>query len=167
VCGDPEATRHYEDVLTVVHWDTLPVRSAEKYQRLQRAPILGVIQELPGQASARLNKEIQVIVLILCPRNHYEWMALQEGPEANGGYPEDDILARSQSKWLLQVYAEPDRTMFVCDMGSCTAITEDAILADHDNTLGDEYEQKQSSRDIQVRTGERLVGGQVSLYRVR
>jgi hypothetical protein len=48
------------------------------------------------------------------------------------------------------------------DVGSRTAIPEEAILVDDDTALDDAHEQKQPCRDVQVAAGKGLVGWQVS-----
>jgi hypothetical protein len=69
-----------------------------------------------------------VILWLPCPRNHHEWVTWQERPEADRRNPEIDVLPSFDVKWLLKLYAEPDRTIYVRDVGSRTAIPEEAIL---------------------------------------
>ena len=142
---DPEATSYQENVLTVVHGDTLPVRSTEQHQVVRGVSIRCMKQEFSSQTSARLDEEIQMILRLLCPRDHHEWVTLQEGPEADGRYPEVNVLPSFDVKWLLTLYAEPDRTIFVRDVGSRTAISEEAILVDDNTALDGAHEQKHSS----------------------
>jgi hypothetical protein len=101
-----------------------------------------------------------VILWLLCPRNHHEWVSLQERPEADGRNPDIDVPSLDV-KSLLTLYAEPDRTIYVRDVGSRTAIPEEAILVDDDTALDDAHEQKQPRRDVQVAAGKGLVGWQV------
>ena len=103
-----------------------------------------------------------MILRLLSPRNHREWVTLQERPEADGRNPEIDVLPSFDVNWLLKLYAEPDRTIYVRDVGSCTAIPEEAILVDDDTALDDTHEQKQARRDVQVAARKGLVGWQVS-----
>jgi hypothetical protein len=42
MCCDSEATSHYKDVLTVVHGNTLPVRSAKQHPGIYGVPALGM-----------------------------------------------------------------------------------------------------------------------------
>src|SRR5256885_1409585 len=87
---DPEATSYHENVL--VHGDTLPVRSTEQHQVVRGVSIRCMKQEFSSQTSVRLDEEIQMILRLLCPRDHHEWVTLQEGPEADGRYPEVNVL---------------------------------------------------------------------------
>lgn len=103
-----------------------------------------------------------MILRLLCSRDHHKWVTLQKGPEADERYSEIDVLLSFDVKWLLTLYAEPDRTMFVRDMGSHTARPEEAILIDDDTALNDAHDQKQPSWDVQVTAGKGLVGWQVS-----
>jgi hypothetical protein len=111
-------------------------------------PILRMVQEFSGQAPSRLDKEIQMILRLLRPRDHYEWMTLQEGPEADGRYPKVDGLSGFDVKWFLQLYADPDRAIFVSNTGSCTTVTEDTVFADDHIRLGNAHKQKQPCRDV-------------------
>ena len=91
-------------------------------------------------------------------------MTLQEGPEADGRhpYPKVDGLPRFDIKWLLELYTDPDRAIFVGYMGSCTTVTEETASADDYKPLGNAHKQKQPCRDVEVHAGEGLLGGQVS-----
>jgi hypothetical protein len=57
-------------------------------------------------------------------------VTLQERLEADGRNQEIDVLPSFDVKWLLKLYAEPDRTIYVRDVGLRTAILEEAILVD-------------------------------------
>jgi hypothetical protein len=81
-----------------------------------------------------------VILRLLCPRNHHEWVTLQERPEADRRNLEIDVLPSFDVKWLLKLYVEPDHTIDVRDVGSRMAIPEEAILVDDDTALDDTYE---------------------------
>jgi hypothetical protein len=79
---------------------------------------------LPGIAA--VNELLQIWQMCCNPevasyrtRDHHEWMALQEGPEADGRppHPEVDGLPGFDVKWLLKLDADPDRAMFVCNEG--------------------------------------------------
>ena len=59
------------------------MRSTKQYERVSRTLILAMVEELSSQASARLNKEIEGILLPVGPRSHHEQMSLDDGPEAN------------------------------------------------------------------------------------
>ena len=103
-----------------------------------------------------------MILRLLCPRDHHEWMTLQEGPEADRRYPKVDGLPGFDVEWLLKLYAHPDSAIFLGNMGSRTTITEDAVLVDDHIPLANAHEQKQPCRDVEVHVGEGFLGGQVS-----
>ena len=105
-----------------------------------------------------------MILRLLCPRDHHERMTLQEGPEADGRHPHPqvDSLPGFNVKWLLKLDADPDRAIFVGNMGPRASVTEDTVLADDHIALGKAHEQKQPCRDVQVDAGEGLLEGQVS-----
>ncbi len=63
--GDPETASDHEDILTAVHADTLPVRSAEQHRGMDRLPAPGMVQELSSHSSTRLDKEIQEILWLV------------------------------------------------------------------------------------------------------
>ena len=91
-------------------------------------------------------------------------MTLQEGPEADGRhpYPKVDGLPGFDVKWLLKLYADPDRAIFVGNMGSRTLVTDDAVSVDDHIPLGNAHEKKQPYGDIEVHAGRGFLGGQVS-----
>jgi hypothetical protein len=64
---DSEATSYYKDVLTVVHRNALLVRSTE-----HGMSTLGMVQEVSGQAPSRLDKEIQMNLWLLRPRDDHK-----------------------------------------------------------------------------------------------
>jgi hypothetical protein len=142
VCCDPEATSYYEDVLAVVHRNTLSVRSIEQYPGVHVMPALGIVQEVSGQASPRLDEEIQVILRLLGLRDDYEWVTLLEGPEANGRhpYPQVDSLPGFNVKSLLKRDADPDRAIFVGNVGPRATVTEDTVSADDHRPLSNAHE---------------------------
>ncbi len=104
-----------------------------------------------------------MILRLLCPRDYHERVTLQEGPEADGRHPhlKVDGLPGFDVKWLLKLYADPDRAIFVGDIGLRTTVTEDTVSADNHIPLSKAHEQKQPCRDVEVRTGEGFLGGQV------
>ena len=110
---------------------------------MQSAPILSITQKLSSQTSARLDKEIQVILWLLCPRDHHEWVALQEGPDAGGRHPDIDVLPSFHLKRLPTLNLEPDRTIYVRDVGLPTARPEETILVEDGTALDNAHEQKQ------------------------
>ena len=55
---DPEGTSCYENVLTVVYGDTIPLRSSKQYPGVHDVSSLGTVQEFSGQASSMLDEEI-------------------------------------------------------------------------------------------------------------
>ena len=67
MCCDSEATSYHKDVLTVVHGNALPVRSTKQHQRIHGMPALRMVQEVSGQASLRLDEEIQMFLRLLRP----------------------------------------------------------------------------------------------------
>lgn len=77
-------------------------------------------------------------------------MTLQEGPETDGRHPHPkvDSLSSFDLKWFLKLDADPDRAIFVGNVGSRATITEDTVSADDHITLGNAYEQKQLCRDV-------------------
>ena len=91
-------------------------------------------------------------------------MTLQEGPEADGRHPHPKVdgLPGFDIKWLLKLYADPDRAIFVGNMGSRTTVTEDTVLADDNIPLSNAHEQKQPCQNVYVHAGEGFLGGQVS-----
>jgi len=142
MCCDSEATSYHKDILTVVHGNTLPVRSTEQHQGVHSMLILRMVQEFSGQAPSRLDEEIQMILRLLRPRDHHEWMTLQEGLEADGRYPKVNSLSSFDVKWFLKLYADPDRAIFVSNIGSCITVTEDTVLADDYIRLDNAHKQK-------------------------
>jgi hypothetical protein len=86
-----------------------------------------------------------MILRLLCPRDHYKWMTLQEGLEVDGRHPylKVDSLPGFNIKWLLKLYTDPDRAIFVGNIGSCTTVTEDTVSADDYIPLGNVYKKKQ------------------------
>jgi hypothetical protein len=164
MCCDSEATSYHKDVLTVVHGNALPVRSTEQHPGVHGMPTLGMVQEISGQASPRLDEEIQMILRFLCPRDDHKRVTLQEGPEADGRHPHPKVdgLPSFHVKWLLNLDADPDYAIFVGNVGSRATVTEDTVSADDHIPLSNAYEQKQPGRDVQVHAGEGLLGGQVS-----
>lgn len=75
-------------------------------------------------------------------------MALQKGPEANRWYPKIDRLPGFDFQRLLRVYADSNCAMFVGNMGTGTAVTKDAVLANNYIPLRNVHERKQASGDI-------------------
>jgi hypothetical protein len=102
-----------------------------------------------------------MILCFLCPRDHHKWMTLQ-GPEADGRHPHPkvDSLPGFDIKWLWKLYADPDRAIFVSNIGLRTTVTKNTVSADDHVPLGNAHEQKQPCRDIKVHAGEGFLGGQ-------
>jgi hypothetical protein len=69
-------------------------------------------------------------------------MTLQEGPEADGRYlhPKVDCLPIFDVKWLLKLYPNPCRAIFMGNIGSRTRVTEDIISADDHILLSNAHE---------------------------
>ena len=63
--------------------------------------------------------------------------------EANGRYPKVNSLSGFNIKWFLKLYMDPNRAIFVSNIGSCITITEDTVLADNYIRLDNTYKQKQ------------------------
>ncbi len=83
-------------------------------------------------------------------------MTLQDGPEADARHPHpkvDDLPSFDVTR-LLKMYVDPDRTIFVDNVGSRTTVTEDTGFTDDNVILGNEHEQKQPCRVVQVKAGE-------------
>ena len=55
-------------------------------------------------------------------------MALQEGPEADGRHPKVDGLPGFDFEFLLKLYTDPDRAMFLGNMGSRTTVYVYTVL---------------------------------------
>jgi hypothetical protein len=68
-------------------------------------------------------------------------MTLQKGPETDGRHPhlEVDGLPGFDVKWLLKLDTDPDRAIFVGNVGSRATVTEDTVSADDHITLGNAY----------------------------
>ena len=64
------------------------------------------------------------------------------------------------------MYIDPERAIFVSNIGSRTTETKDTVLADDHIPLSNVYKQKQPCRDIKVHVGEGFLGGQMSPDRV-
>jgi hypothetical protein len=73
---DSEATSYYKDILTVVYRNALLVRSTEQYPGVHGMSTLGIVQEVSGQAPLRLDKEIQMILWLLCLQDDHKWVTL-------------------------------------------------------------------------------------------
>jgi hypothetical protein len=93
-------------------------------------------------------------------------MALQEGPEADGRHPKINGLPGFDCEFLLKLYTDPDRAMFLGNIGSRTTVTEDTILVDNFVPLGNVHKQKQPCRNLQVHAREGFLRGQVSPNRI-
>lgn len=91
-------------------------------------------------------------------------MSLQERPEADGRHPHPKVdgLPGFDIKWLVKLYADPDRARFMGNMGSRATVTEDTVSADDHIPLGNAHEKEQPRRDVEVHAGEGFLGGQVS-----
>lgn len=83
-----------------------------------------------------------MVLRFLCPRNHHKWMTLQKGPEADRRHPHPKVdgLPGIDVEWLLELYADPDRAIFVSDSGSRTTVTEYTISADDQIPLSNAHE---------------------------
>jgi hypothetical protein len=67
-------------------------------------------------------------------------VTLQEGPEADRRDPKIDGLPSFDVKWLLKLYADPDRAILVGNLGSRTTVAEDTVLADDHVALSNAHE---------------------------
>jgi hypothetical protein len=74
--------------------------------------------------SQKWTEEINVIPWLVCPRDHYERMALQERSKANRRYPKIDGLSSFDFEWFLKLYTDTDRTLLVGNTSPCTAIAK-------------------------------------------
>jgi hypothetical protein len=79
-----------------------------------------------------------MILRLLCPRDYHGWMALQEGPEADGRHlhPDVDGLPGFDVKWLLKLDVNPGCAIFVGKVGSRATVAEDTVSADDHIALG-------------------------------
>lgn len=128
VRGDTEAARHHQDRLVLVHGNTCSMRPAKHDETIHGTTFLSMMQQLSGDPSLRLDKKIDSVLLPWRPGDHHERMTLGEGPEADKGHPQVDMLSIVNLQRLLKVHADLDRTIVVRDGGSRKAVAEDTIL---------------------------------------
>ena len=112
----------HKHVFVAAHRRTKPMGTTEQYQaRIRGAsfPIgLGVAHKFSGQASTRLHEELQSVMPPVHPGCHHERMALQEGPEADRGNPEADILSGFDLERFRKTDTNFDGAMGVGNKGS-------------------------------------------------
>jgi hypothetical protein len=85
-----------------------------------------------------------MILRLLYPRDHHEWMTLQERPEADERHPHPEVnsLPGFDVKWLLKLDTDLDRVISLGNMGPRASITKDIVSADDHIALSNVHEQK-------------------------
>lgn len=77
---DPEPVGDHQNIFVVAHRRALSMGTTEQHRARNFGPAvpigLGVTQKLSGKPLARLNEELQGVLLPIRPRRDYERMAL-------------------------------------------------------------------------------------------
>ena len=137
----PKPSADQENALVFPHWGTDSMRSTEQHPAGAEcaAPFAGlsVIQELPGQSSARFHKQFQLVLLLVRPGRHHERMTLQKGREAYGRNPQVDVLSGFDLQRPGKCNLNLDRAFGVSDESSGTTVAEVPIPPQDANALDD------------------------------
>ena len=142
VRGDTEAARYHQDRLVLVHGNTCSMGPAKHDETIHGTTFLSTMQQLLGDPSLRLDKKVDGVLLPWRPGDHHERMTLGEGPEADEGHPQGDVLSIVNLQRLLEVHADLDRTIVMRDGGSRKAVAEDAVPVDDAAALYQEHQRE-------------------------
>jgi len=84
------------------------MRSTKNDERIHGVAFLCMVQQLPSQASLRLNEEIDSVLLTGRPRDYHERMTLQERPKADKKYTQVDVLPCINFQRLVELNVDFD-----------------------------------------------------------